>query len=77
MYYNIKGYDINVILLNDACGVPGSVWSNADGSYTIFIDAKLCFEKQQRVFKHEVEHILKFDFEKYDADKIELDAHSA
>ena len=39
--------------------------------------AKLCREKQQKVFEHEVKHILKFDFEKHDADKIELDAHSA
>ena len=77
MYYNIQGYDINVILLDNACGVPGSVWSNEDGSYTIFIDSSLCYERQQEVFKHEVRHILRDDFEKFDVDKIELDAHSA
>lgn len=75
MYYNINGNDINVILLDNALGVPGSVWCNEDGSYTIFIDASLCFEKQQQIFKHELGHILRADFERHNADEIELDAH--
>lgn len=77
MYYNVKGNDINVILLDDALGVPGSIWHNADGSYSIFIDAKLSLEKQKEVFKHELNHILKDDFSKENADIIEFDAHSA
>ena len=77
MYYNIGGNDINVILLDDTGGVPGSVWSNEDGSYSIFIDAGLCFNKQQEVFLHELRHILECDFEKFDVDQIESVAHSA
>ena len=77
MYYNINGYDINVILLDDAGGVPGSVWHNKDGSFSVFIDAKLCFERQQEVFKHEIKHILGDDFTKDDVNIIEFDAHSA
>lgn len=77
MYYNINGNDVNVILLDDACGVPGSVWSNEDGSYTIFIDSSLCYERQQEVFQHEVNHILGNDFEKADADQVEFNAHNA
>lgn len=48
MYH--RGILYNVILLNDACGVPGSVWHNPDDSYTIFIDANLSEEKQKKVF---------------------------
>jgi len=77
LYYNVNGHDINLILLEDASGVPGSGWSNADGSFTIFIDSKLCFEKQQEVFKHELLHILENDFEKQNVDSIEAHAHSA
>lgn len=76
MYQNINGHDVNVILLEDALGVPGSVWSNEDGSYTIFIDSKLCVEKQQKVFKHELEHILRNDFEKINVNELEFLAHS-
>ena len=75
MYYNVNGYDINLILLEDASGVPGSVWNNSDGSFTIFIDSKLCFEKQQEVFKHELLHILENDFEKKNVNAIEYRAH--
>lgn len=73
MYY--KGYDINVILLNDANGVPGSVWHNSDDSYTIFIDARLGTEKQKEVFQHEINHIINGDFEKTDIQQIEAEAH--
>ncbi len=76
MYYNINGYDINLILLDDASGVPGSVWSNEDGSFTIFIDSSLCLEKQQKVFKHELNHILSNDFEKTDVNEIEFVTHN-
>ena len=47
MYYN--GRVINVILLENACGVPGSVWHNSDDSYTIFIDASLSSSHQKKV----------------------------
>lgn len=73
MYYN--GYNINVILLDDANGVPGSVWHNTDDSYTIFIDAKLCADHQQKIFKHEMKHICGNDFEKADVQEIEAEAH--
>lgn len=73
MYH--RGILYNVILLNDACGVPGSVWHNSDDSYTIFIDAKLSKEKQKKVFLHEMKHIQQKDFEKENVHQIEIDAH--
>lgn len=73
MYH--RGILYNVILLEDACGVPGSVRHNSDDSYTIFIDAKLSNEKQKKVFLHEMRHIQGHDFEKDDVQEIEGNAH--
>lgn len=73
MYY--EGNNINVILLNESYGVPGSVWHNADDSYTIFIDSHLSVEKQREVFQHEINHIMNGDFEKTDVQQIEAEAH--
>ena len=73
MYYN--GRVINVILLENACGVPGSVWHNSDESYTIFIDASLSSSHQKKVFEHEMSHIFENDFEKSNVQEIEKDAH--
>lgn len=73
VYY--KGYHINIVLLEKACGVPGSVHKNRDDSYTIFIDANLTYEKQHEVFLHELRHILGDDFDEKDVQKIELRNH--
>ena len=65
-----------MILLDDSCGIPGSVWHNTDDSYTIFIDAKLTRERQEEVFNHELNHVLNHDFEKNNVQQIESVAHS-
>lgn len=46
---------------------------NPDGSYSIFINARLCFEAQQEVYLHEMEHINGNDFEKDNVTDIEID----
>ncbi len=73
MYH--EGIIYNVILLENANGVSGSVWHNSDDSYTIFIDAKLSTEKQRKVFLHEMKHIQQNDFGKYNVHEIEIRAH--
>ncbi|MCI7169660.1 hypothetical protein MSB04_04445 [bacterium] len=73
MYY--KGYYINIVLLEKAFGVPGSVHKNRDDSYTIFIDANLTYEKQHEVFFHELRHILGDDFDEKDVQTIESRNH--
>ena len=76
MFLYCMGYNINIIILDDANGVPGSVWHNSDDSYTIFIDGKLSKETQKQVFQHEIKHICGNDFEKYDVQMIEAEAHA-
>lgn len=66
---------INVQLINcDTC-IRESVVKNNDDSYTIFINAKLSREKQLEVYNHAMEHIDHCDFDKSNADKIELESH--
>ena len=55
--------------------LKGHVNANKDGSYTIFINAKLNIEEQQKTYLHEIGHIHNGDFEKFDVDEIEGKAH--
>jgi hypothetical protein len=73
LYY--EGFDVNVVILENALGVPGSVCHNIDDSYTIFIDANLSYEKQLEVYEHEMNHIRSGDFDKKNVNAIEYCAH--
>ena len=42
-----------------------TVFCAAEDYYTIVLNLNLSFEGQRRAFKHEIEHILKNDFSKY------------
>lgn len=52
-----------------------AVTENEDGSYTIFINNRLCEEKRLKSFWHAMNHIKNCDFEKEDVQEIELKAH--
>lgn len=56
--------------------IPEHVVANSDGSYTILINSRLSHERQIEGFNHALEHIKNGDFERNDADKIELKAHA-
>lgn len=51
------------------------VTQNADGSHTVFIDVSLSREEQQKAYYHALSHITGLDFEKFDVQQIEADAH--
>lgn len=40
--------------------------SNADGSYTVILNTRLCREQQEEGYRHEIEHIKKGDFDALD-----------
>lgn len=52
-----------------------AVTQNEDGTYTIFIDASLSHENQQKRFLHAMKHICGNDFCRADVEGIELEAH--
>lgn len=52
------------------------VMPNEDGSYTILINARLSQIGRMKAYEHAIKHILSDDFEKYDIQEIEANAHS-
>lgn len=69
--------DIRVVLLDMDTEIMGQVTCNNDGSYTIFINARLSCEMQKEIYKHEYGHIINGDFDKKDADSIEFNIFNA
>ena len=47
----------------------------SEGAFTIALNCNLCFVDQTNGFMHELEHILRNDFEKDNIDAIEYLAH--
>ena len=68
--------DVFVELI-DFGDTPGDelVTQNEDGSYTILLNARSSFERQQDACLHACWHIDNLDFEKGDVQTIESDAH--
>ena len=73
----LTNHDILVKLIDFPEKGNETVTKNDDDSYTIFINAKLSYEKQLEAYAHALKHILGDDFTKDDISKIELDAHGA
>ena len=51
------------------------VMQNADGGYTILLNAKMSHERLQKAYLHALGHIMHNDFEKSDVQEIEYEAH--
>lgn len=51
------------------------ITENDDGSYTIFINAKISHDAQLRAYQHAMRHINEDDFKKYSVQAIEAQAH--
>ena len=67
--------DVNVVYLNMEYGVHEQVTLNADGSYTIFLNARDSSFMNQYSLHHALQHINNHDFEKSDVQQIEAEAH--
>ena len=65
-------YTIHIMDLDN---IPEAVTPNEDGSYSIFINAKLSAERQQFEALHALFHILQEDFGKDNVQEIEVQAH--
>lgn len=77
MIEEIYGTVVNVILSNNMpYAMPEHLVENADGSYTIFLNAKLNYETQRIGHQHAADHILDQDFDKRSVQTIESAAHS-
>ena len=66
--------DYQIILLDMPTNEAVTV--NEDGSYTIFINARLNREQQIKSYYHAMKHIVGEDFEKKNVQEIEVLAHA-
>ena len=62
---------IGVHFIDMAPRVEEQVVLNEDGSFSIFINVKLNYERQMLAYQHAIQHIMQNDFSKADADEIE------
>lgn len=63
MMCDIRCEDINIIYSDIMpIGINGHLIVNHDGSYTIFINAKISSNHQQEALEHELDHIRRDDF---------------
>lgn len=69
--------DVNCCMANMPTTIPAFVVSNADGSYTIMLNARHSREQHLKSYVHEMDHILNGDYEKRcSIDLIEFWAHN-
>lgn len=66
--------EIYVYLVNLPPGINEAVMPCA-GGYTVYINSALTFEGRVNAYKHALWHINNRDFEKFDVQEIECDAH--
>lgn len=68
---------INVQLIDFKNSIPATSCQNEDGSYSVFLNSRLTKERQTDAYFHELDHIMRLDFEKKheDVDYIEKYAH--
>lgn len=62
---------IGVYYLDMNTAVEEQISFNSDGSFSIFINVKLNYERQMLAYQHAIQHIMQNDFSKADADEIE------
>lgn len=69
---------IGVFLVDLPARIDGMTLRNADGSFTILINAGLSSIAQCRAYDHEMDHINNHDYDQmYDVDDLERLRHSA
>lgn len=67
--------DINTQVIDMDVLVGEQVVKNKDDSYTIFLNARLSYERQLAAYWHAINHIKNGDFDKGNANIIEQKAH--
>lgn len=55
--------EVTVRVVDMEYGVDGCVFRDADGNYSVYINARNSYEVQQETLKHELKHILDDDFD--------------
>lgn len=56
--------------------IKSQITKNEDGSFSVFINAKLNYESRLKAYEHELRHIKQNDFDKENVQEIERNAHN-
>lgn len=62
---------IGVYFIDMASRVEEQIILNEDGSFSIFLNSRLSWERQMEAYQHALQHIMRDDFSKRCADDIE------
>ncbi len=66
---------INLQLVDFPVRGDEMIFPNEDGSYTVFINAKLSYIGRMKAYEHALKHIENGDFGKNNVQEIESEAH--
>lgn len=58
--------DIIIRIIDIPYVVKGVTIPSPDGAYNIYVNAKYSVEEQNRILRHELQHIENFDFDNFD-----------
>lgn len=73
-YVDYTNYGIYIYHVDMPYSVTSNVVENEDGTYTIYINSRLSYEKQREGYEHEIRHILRNDLEYVqDVQQVETD----
>ena len=69
--------DVNVVLADLPSRISAYTVANPDFSYTVVLNSRLNYERQQTAYAHEINHIKNGDYDRRcSADLIECYAHA-
>lgn len=69
--------DVNVVLADLPGTISAYTVANPDFSYTVVLNSRLNYERQQKAYKHEIDHIENGDYDKKcSVDLLECYAHA-
>ena len=69
-------HDTRVFIMDLPHSIRGFSRKNRDGSHSIILNAHMNYETQLNTYQHEIEHIIKGDYNNYvDVDYIEAIRH--
>lgn len=67
--------DVRCCMADLPVGIPAFVIPDSDGGYTIVLNARHTHERRLISYHHEMKHIKNGDYQKGNADLIEIFAH--
>lgn len=68
--------DVYIYYVDMPCSISSNIVDNGDGSYTLYLNSRLSYEKNLEGYLHEMKHINNNDFNSFeDIQKIESRTH--